>query len=98
MDHKTNKKEWDIIQQLWKYRSDALHNIEAIHLLSSLDSLKGAIISEYTLVQDILHGVYSSYFHILLQSLLSKSTHYLNQWFLVICAGREASTIATAID
>ena len=58
MGHNLIKKDWSIIPKLWKHHNDVLHNAEAIHLISGLNSLKYAIISEYTFWQDILPGVY----------------------------------------
>ena len=45
---------------------------------------------EYTLGYDQLPSVYSSYFHLPLQTVLSKTVLYLKRWFLIIRSAREA--------
>ena len=92
------KKLWNITHQLWIQRNDVLHNTDAIHALSGIIPLKATITLEHTLGPIHLPGVYSSYFHIPLTTLLQKSPSYLKKWFLIIRSAREASSIATTID
>ena len=92
------KKLWNITHQLWIQRNDVLHNTDAINALSGIVPLKATITLEHALGPINLPGVYSSYFHIPLLSLLQKSPTYLKKWFLIIRSAREASSIVTNID
>ena len=85
----TNKL-WEILYQIWCYRNDTLHSNSNKQLLSGLHTLKECISFEHELNTESLHPVYSSYFHIPLPSLLSKSNSYLKNWFLIIRTAREA--------
>ena len=92
------KKLWNITLQLWLHRNEALHKTDAINLLSGLVPLKKTIAAEYNLGPKDLPGVYSTYFHIPLQILLTKHAGYLKKWFLVIRSARETCSIATTLD
>ena len=81
---------WQVTYQIWCQRNDVLHSNNNIHLLSGLKDLKEGITFEYHLNLESLHPVYSSYFHLPLTTLLTKSSTYLKNWFLIIRTARES--------
>ena len=81
---------WKVTYQIWCQRNDVLHSNNNIHLLSGLQELKAGINFEYHLNLESLHPVYSSYFHLPLKTLLTKSSTYLKNWFLIIRTARES--------
>ena len=70
---------WNIVHQLWKHRTDTLHNSESIHVLSGLDQLKTFITTEIEIGLATLPTVYSSYYKIPFAQLLGKSPAYLKR-------------------
>ena len=89
---------WTITYQLWCHRNDVLHSNDNLQLLSGFSALKKCISFEHSLGKLSIPPVYSSYFHIPLQSLLLKNSSYLRKWFLVIRSARESYSDIQTVD
>ena len=92
------QKLWQMIHTLWKHRCNILFKNNRVDSLSGLTQLRTTITKEYGLGQANLPHVYSSFFHIPLDSLLKKQVHHLKRWFLIVRSAREAHTLIRDID
>ena len=80
---------WNIIYSMWTHRNSSLHDSERINQLSGYNTLLQSITREHQTGLGDLPTIFSSYFHQPLPLLLSRSTYYLKNWFLLIRAARE---------
>ena len=81
---------WNMLHKIWIFRNEALHNTQQYQVLSGLPLLKASVTREYNIGIDRLPQLYSSYFHIPLSTILSRSPSHLVKWFLVIRSARES--------
>ena len=83
---------WRILQAMWLSRNRIKHDTEAEGTTANTILLRGAITREYTRGYDTLpRTLYSSYFTITLDTLLTTATIYQKQWYTLIKLAREQS-------
>ena len=86
------KQFWRILQAMWLSRNRIKHDTEAEGTTANTILLRGAITREYTRGYDTLpRTLYSSYFTITLDTLLTTATIYQKQWYTLIKLAREQS-------
>ncbi len=87
--HKTIRKLWNFLFDLWEHRNNQLHNTEKIEELQGLQELKSAIRAEWRIGLNRLPAYDFSYlFNISENELLKKSAESLRNWLSIIRNGR----------
>ena len=81
---------WQMLHKLWIHRNNILHQTQQFQVLSGLPILKTSMTREYNIGLSALPSLYSSYFHVPLSTILSRSPSHLIKWFLIIRSARES--------